>query len=176
MRIVNKVKTYSRRYLKNKCEVYVMYPEQRRNEDKYNEAYPIKVNPDICVVPEKLKQNFSERIYSGEKCYFVEVSGKVVAYGWRSGTPKVIFYVYEIAGSMQLSTDAYILYDFWVSPEYRRKGIYKNMLQKMISDIGPDGKSVIYAEIDNYASSKAILSVGFQHCGQISFVRKRIII
>lgn len=176
MKIMNKIKIFSDRYLKNKCEVYVMYPEQQENQVMKASAYTIRINPSESIMPENLRVVFSKRLQNGEKCYFVEIDGKMIAYGWRSGIPKVDFFVYEVAVNMQLSTDAYILYDFWVAPEYRRKGIYRNMLSKMVEDIGTDGKSVIYAETNNVASRKAISNIGFLTCGKISFLRKRIII
>lgn len=172
MRIIKKVINTTKRYLTNRCDVFVMYPE---HSGSMRVSYEVKLLIDGKAIPERL-QLFEDRLRSGELCYYVEMDGEVAAYGWRSAKPELRFYVWEIARHMELSTDAYFLYDFWTAPKYRNQGIYKNMLRAMIRDIGPDGKSIIFAETTNTASKKAIHDVGFQPCGQISFVRKKITI
>ena len=167
-----KVVKTAKRYLSNRCDVFVMYPE---HSSSMSLSYEVKLLTNDKTIPEGL-QLFEDRLRSGELCYYVEMDGGVVAYGWRSVKPELYFYVWEIARNMELSTDAYILYDFWTVSQYRNRGIYKDMLRKIISDIGADGKSIIFAETGNAASKKAIRDVGFQLCGQISFVRKKIII
>ena len=172
MRITKTIVKTAKRYLTNRCDVFVMYPE---HSNGMSLSYEIKLLTNSRTIPEGL-QIFEDRLQSGELCYYVEINGRTVAYGWRSAKPKLRFYVWEIARNMDLSTDAYILYDFWTAPQYRGRGIYKDMLRKIISDIGADGKSIIFAETGNAASKKAIRDIGFQPCGQISFVRKKIII
>lgn len=93
-------------------------------------------------------------------CYFyclLDGNRKILCSGW--GTRSEKFHISEINKTIQ-NKNTLMLYDFTTPDELRGNGFYKTLL-KHICNKYRDEKIVIFAEKKNFASNRAIASVGF---------------
>lgn len=109
------------------------------------------------------EDDYHNRFLSGHIFYFWAYSGQPVSYGWVNPTGKHI--LGELALEMKLESEMEVLYDFHTFEDYRGKGLYPALLQK-ICDRNSRSK-LIYVFPANTGSVRGIRKANFQFIGNI---------
>ena len=160
-RVVNKLTTTFKRYLSNCLCCYSI----KANNYEYKISFP------ICTISslEELSKIECEndfvavakiRISAGHQLVCCCDNNRIIASGWHAKDVSN-FYAWEIAGDIKFHNPVDVLYDFYVKPTYRGKGIYQSLLHFIINNSMADKVLVIYAEKSNKISNLAILKCGF---------------
>lgn len=93
---------------------------------------------------------------------------KVIAYGWLN--PNSTHYLGELALDMDMKSKIEVLYDFYTYKEYRGKGLYPALLQKMC--LRNNKSKLIYVFSSNKSSIRGIEKAGFEFLGNIKGYNK----
>lgn len=163
-----------KRYFKTKLLCYYIHGCNYQ----YNIVFPIKVASSIQHLSNiKCDEDFliaaKERFHYGQILYYCCDKNAIVGYGWKASNNS-IFYVWEIANNIHFSQNVEILYNFFVYPKYRRRGIYKSILHYIINHSSEESLLVIYADSNNIGSNKAIVECGFHLIDTLSFFSNKI--
>lgn len=146
-------------------------------ENDRSELFPVLVE----TFPEK---DFSSRLKKkGWQCYVASSNDKIVAYAW------VITedcFISEINYHFKLSLDEIFIYDCFVCPEFRGKGIYPNLISRIVNDnlevTGAEdirkhnskvNTAYIGVESSNKASISGILKAGFIELNRVNYLQWR---
>ncbi len=165
-----------KRYFKTKLYCYYI----KGSNYQFEVVFPIDTAVSLkdlsdFVCNDVLLRNAKHRFDLGQKLYFCYDNKILVGYGWKVPITQKI-YVWEIANSIHFQQPVDVLYDFYVNPNYRRKGIYKSLLNYIINDGDDKTLMVIYANTLNIPSNKAIKACGFRNIRTISFIHNLIAI
>ena len=175
--INTRIKMAYHRYFKTVLCVYII----KRSSCPSNETYQIRVAESLYQLSTiKCNDDFlrtaQKRFSIGHRLFFYCDNEKIVGTGWITRKTSS-FYAWEIANAIHFQNSVEVLYDFYVHPDFRRRGIYKSLLRSIINDsIEKDSLFAIYAESSNYASNKAIVDTGFELVGQLSHFSNNVII
>lgn len=169
LRIRKKILVNCRRFCKTK--LYCYYTSGSNYQFKV--VFPIETATSLDHLSgfasnDVFLNNAMHRFDIGQKLFFCHDNNNIIGYGWKAPLTQKI-YVWEIANSIHFQQPVDVLYDFYVNPNYRRKGIYKSILHYIINDDIEQTLMVIYADINNYPSNKAINECGFHYIHTISF-------
>lgn len=159
-----------------KTTLYCYYIKSRRYQ--FEEIFPIQVASSICQLSEiKCDDSFLkiaiERFNSGHRLFYCCDNGILIAYGWLTEC-LTSYYAWEIANDIQFPQSVDVLCDFYVDPNYRRRGIYKSLLHFIINDCTEKKLLSIYAESTNVPSIKAIKSCGFRFVSKLTHFSNKI--
>lgn len=112
--------------------------------------------------------------HEGERCYIALVDGKLAAYAW---VTSCFCHVSEINLSLSVGTGYLYIYDCFVIPEWRSRGIYSALLVKIVDDFRHHPGGAIYhtacigADPRNLASVAGIKRAGFAEYTRARYVR-----
>lgn len=156
--------------------LYCYYVKSSRYQ--FDEVIPIQVASSICQLSDiKCDDYFLqiaiEKFKSGHRLFYCCDNGHLIAYGWLAEC-LTSYYAWEIANDIQFPQSVDVLCDFYVNPNYRRKGIYKSLLHFMINDCTEKKLLSIYAESTNVPSNKAIISCGFRFVSKLTHFSNKI--
>jgi GNAT superfamily N-acetyltransferase len=114
------------------------------------------------------RDEVESRIRDGHVPYVASVSGGPVAYGWSAWRRASIG---ELGLSFELAPGDRYLWDFMTMPDWRRRGIYRRMLQEILK-VERDAASRFWIghDLDNVPSGKGILGAGFTTVGGVWIV------
>ena len=161
-----------------KTKLYCYYT--RGTNYQFKVLFPIETAESLrhlsnYVCDDVLLRNAKRRFDLGQILFFCHDNNNIIGYGWKVPTTKMI-YVWEVANNIHFQQPVDVLYDFYVNPNYRRKGIYKSILHYIINDNVGKSLMVIYANTLNFPSNKAIKDCGFHYIHTISFINNVIAI
>lgn len=168
--MIGKLYNSYKRVFKNKFYCYYIYGGGRQ----FQILYPIGTATSLCqlshfVCDKSFIDNANHRFLLGHILYYCHDKKTIIGYGWKIPNVKKN-YAWEIASMIHFKNPVDILYDFYVNPNYRRRGIYKSLLNFIVNCSTNKSKIIIYAEITNYPSNKAIKECGFNYFKKISFL------
>jgi GNAT superfamily N-acetyltransferase len=114
------------------------------------------------------RDEVGSRIRDGHVPYVVSMNGEPVAYGWSAWRKASIG---ELGLSFELAPGDHYLWDFVTMPDWRRRGIYRRMIQEILT-IESDAASRFWIghDLDNVPSGKGILTAGFTTVGGVWIV------
>lgn len=149
-----------------------------KSKYQYNEVYPISVASSIeqlseVCCDEGFRQLAKERFDLGHRLIYCCENATLIGYGWRVNNIQS-FYAWEIANDIMFPQPVDVLYDFFVDPSYRKRGIYKSLLHFIINDSSGKSLLAIYADSTNVPSNKAIISCGFHFVTKLKHFSNRI--
>lgn len=129
-----------------------------------------------CLAPgaaRELRRRIAWRSRNNDVCFLLMVDGCGIGYGWIRTAGKIE--IEEIGLSLVLDSSQICLFDFYIDPSFRGRGLYTNFLWEIRRRF--KGASVlIYAESWNVASRAGISAAGFTPlvsvCG-ICFIGRR---
>lgn len=132
-----------------------------------SECSHIEIRPaleaDIKLIScfEDKEQVFLKRIRSGEFCIMAQINNVVVGYEWFTVTGVHIEERFNI--SLDIPEKALYAYDAFTNPDYRRKGVWKCIIQNSLAIMNRYQKSSIVSYIDygNIVSESAHQKLGF---------------
>jgi len=122
----------------------------------------------------EFKQNlFLDRFKSKEICLLAIVDNVVAGYEWFSINGSHTEERYTIP--LDIPADSIYAYDAYVFPEFRRKGILKNLISHSFSLMSEYSKSEIFSYVDfgNSISDNAHIRLGFKKEGLTLYVKVR---
>ena len=105
----------------------------------------------------QVPKNFIYRAKNNDILHYLRQGEKILCYGWSSYRKK--FHVSEKNFEIN-NSNSQIFYDFNTLIEYRNKGYYQKLLNKMLNS-HPKQNCYIYATISNRRSISSILKSGF---------------
>ena len=113
-----------------RCKLLCYYI--RGSKYQYNEVYPIKVASSIEQLTEvycedSFRELAKKRFNLGHRLFYCCDNNELIAYGWLTGYTTT-YYAWEIANEIIFHQSVAVLYDSFVSPNYRRRGIQKSLL------------------------------------------------
>ncbi len=116
--------------------------------------------------------DFDERIKepSGEG-YMAFYGEKIAGYAWITYKE---FYMDELNYAYPLREDEFFIYDCFVSPEFRGRGIYPAMLQAILRDYRVEGayrRACIGVSSANRGSRRGVIKAGFREYSRITYRR-----
>jgi len=164
-KIVNIFYTTFQRYFKKKILCYY----SRSKKHSFEEIFPIMKANNLdemngIVLNETFRINAAKRFDLGHRIYYCCDKNNLIAYGWKTGITKS-YYSWEIANKIYFNKPVYLLYDSYVNPVYRRRGIQKSLLHARMNDCEEGSLIAVYAEPSNTPSIKAITNCGFKPVG-----------
>jgi len=114
------------------------------------------------------------RLEHGESAYTVSVDGRLAISGWMA-TNRAPSYIPEVKQSMTVPPGSVALYDFFVHPDFRGRGLYRATIGHMLhAAFAVEGTQYVYISTlaDNLPSKHAIETIGFEYQGSF-FLRRR---
>lgn len=125
---------------------------------------------------EKVYERFNEYLKDGERGYFVYYDNKVISCGWVYINSKFS----EIRKKYIIIPNGFAwLHDFWTHPDFRGKGLYPTLIQRISKEILLEklvispSNILIDTDSSNTASNKGIQKAGFELIGNIVALRIR---
>ena len=116
---------------------------------------------------------YVQRFKEGDTLYYLADKSRIIARGWlKENTDS--FYVWETACSIHFDNKVSVLYDFYVVPGYRKRGLYKKLLIGIVGNHNDKDILVIYALNSNKISLHTIEKCGFKKIGTFCFFSRRI--
>jgi GNAT superfamily N-acetyltransferase len=174
IRIVNEIISLFHRFFKNELLCYYI----RGSKYDYDEIFPIRkasrINHLIGVVCDDAFRNIAQKRFDiGHSLFYCCDDNVLIAYGWKTGIT-MSYYSWEIANSINFQQSVIVLYDSFVSPNYRRRGIQKSLIHARINDCEDGTIVAVYAEPLNIASNKAISHCGFSLVAKLTHFSHKI--
>ena len=111
------------------------------------------------------------RTENGHLCFVAQNSqGEIIGYIWIAFDE---IYIGEILKTMALTSGEAFLYDVFVFPKYRKRGVYKQLLRTTCGWLRQRGFMNAYcgALASNVASRSGLERVGFKEEGTVTLVR-----
>jgi GNAT superfamily N-acetyltransferase len=108
------------------------------------------------------------RIADGHRPYLAWIGDEPAAYGWVAGAGATIG---ELSVAFTLPRGDRYLWDFATLPDWRGRGIYPHLLQRIVAAESATGAArlwIIHAP-ENPASARGIVKAGFTPVGELSF-------
>jgi ribosomal protein S18 acetylase RimI-like enzyme len=120
-------------------------------------------------------RNFEQRMtLSGQQCYVALEKSKVLAFGWVSTSP---CYISEVHMTLAVGRGRIYIYDCLVQPDHRGRGVYQNLLRKILHDYSdqqlPEQYRTAYICVEprNTASICGIRRAGFCSVSNVRYAR-----
>lgn len=120
------------------------------------------------------KPFLSRLMHDQHRCFIALTDGMVSAYGWVTNRD---CRVDELKWTLPLNDDELYIYDCFVLPTYRRRGIYAAMLTELLREYGEYSGNKFYryvcigSALDNTGSMHAIRNIGFTEYFRIQYRR-----
>lgn len=145
---------------------------------QYKVVYPIQKASSIHQLSDiKCDDSFLkdavEKFKSGHRLFFCSDNGNLIAYGWLTNSI-TSYYAWEIANTIHFNQPVMVLYNSFVSPNYRRRGIQKSLIHARINENIEGVLLAVYAESTNIPSIKAITSCGFSFVAKLTHFSNRV--
>lgn len=174
--IKKKILVNYQRYLKT--QLYLYYTRGARYQ--YEKVFPIDIATSLhqlssFVCDKDFMIIAKHRFSLGQTLFYCYDNNVIVGYGWKVSRINQ-FYAWEIGNNIHFHQPVDVLYDFYVYPDYRRRGIYKSILRFIANTSIENVLMVIYAETANDPSNTAIRECGFHLVKTINFVSSHRII
>ena len=149
------------RTLVNEISTFIeAYDSEENNKEESKCFHSIENYSDFVSLYRRLKfpikRYHYNRFRNGDLFYCLLEDNYLYCSGW--STSKDI-YVSEVDKTFKVDGKI-ILYDYHTPEKFRRKGMYQELLESIISYLNSD--IFIYALTNNIASNRAIQKVGFQ--------------
>jgi GNAT superfamily N-acetyltransferase len=118
-----------------------------------------------------LKDEAAKRLNEGDLGFIAVWNGMVVGYLWASFKRKV--YLGEIEREVSFKTGGVYLYDGFVLPNFRRKGLFKKLLEEALQYFKSRNvkKANAGTLTNNKAPQKAFKALGFSTVRLVKFVK-----
>lgn len=108
-----------------------------------------------------------ERFKNGSQYAALKNGNDIITSGWVAYRER--FWIAEIDCYIDMaSSNTAILYDFFTDAQYRGRGFYGKILNKMICMTDGPEVYAIYARAENESSQKGILKAGFEYNGSFT--------
>lgn len=120
------------------------------------------------------KQFHLRMIHDCQQCYIATMSGQLAAYAWVTTSS---CHVSEINFNLPAGRGRIYIYDCFVGPDFRRRGIYNALLIRILTDYRlprwPDGYDTAWIAVQpgNTASVRGIRRAGFGEFARVRYVR-----
>jgi hypothetical protein len=114
-----------------------------------------------CLAPgaaRELHRHIAWRSRNNDVCFLLMVDGCGVGYGWIRSAGEIE--IEEIGLSLILDSSQICLFDFYIDPSFRGRGLYTNFLWEIRRRF-KGAAALIYAESWNVASLSGIVAAGF---------------
>ncbi len=111
--------------------------------------------------PYGLSRGTYERFQQGWRLFALRVQDSPVAFGWVFAGNSV--YLSELEKSVQVSSGAIWLLDFYTFEADRGKGYYGSLLKHLASQFCKDNPVIVYARESNSPSIRGIEKAGFEY-------------
>lgn len=153
-------------------QVVAMQPVQHQSlqinliRNKLDPLYPdlLRACPDRDIA--------SRLIDPGNECYVARAGSGIVGYAW---TVEGEFFISEINYRYALRETEFFIYDCFVEPGYRGKGIYPALLKTVLQDKAERRPELTLAYIgvasENRPSRRGIIKAGFIADSSIGYLR-----
>lgn len=173
-RIIDKILILYRRYFQTTLYLYYI----KGSNYEWKEVYPIYVATTILQLSnvccdDAFRRLAERRFHYGQHLIFSCDNATIIGYGWRIPITKAI-YSQEIANDILFPKPIDVLYDFYVNPNYRKRGLYKSLLHFIINNSTENTRLVIYVESTNNPSIKAINSCGFRFVSKVTHFSNKV--
>lgn len=109
-------------------------------------------------VARELRRRITWRSRNNDVCYLLLVDSRGVGYGWIRSVGKIE--IEELGLSLVLDSSQICLFDFYIDPSVRGRGLYRNLLRELRRRF-KSASALIYAESGNVASLAGISAAGF---------------
>lgn len=96
---------------------------------------------------------FRRRFEKGEKCLVVLMKGEIAGYGWLSWAP--VYWEERYHYPIQIPPDTVYVYDSYIVPEHRRKGLWRQLMGQEINFMKKIGRNKLLVMID-YGHARSI--------------------
>jgi len=118
-----------------------------------------------------LKDEALKRLSEGDLGFIAVWNGMIAGYLWASFKRKV--YIQEFEREISLKIGEVYLYDGFVLPDFRRKGLFKKLLEETLHYFKSLNvkKANAYALTSNKAPQKAFRALGFRTVRLVKFVK-----
>jgi len=118
-----------------------------------------------------LKDEALKRLSEGDLSFIAVWNGMIAGYLWASFKRKV--YVQEFEREMNFKIGEVYLYDVFALPDFRRKGLFKKLLEETLHYFKSRNvkKANAYTLTSNKASQKAFRALGFRTVRLVKFVK-----
>jgi GNAT superfamily N-acetyltransferase len=105
-----------------------------------------------------------DRFATGHHVWIARMDGEPAGYGWVATREAAIE---RLGLILTLGSGERFFWDFVTLPEWRGRGIYPRILQRMIASDSEASRIWIGHDIPNVASRRGIVKAGFQFCGTL---------
>ena len=117
-------------------------------------------------------ERFRERFLQKERCLVAQLeNGRIVGYEWFSEPP--VHFEHKYRYKIFIPEDAFYLYDAYIIPEFRVKGVWLALKAGLIPIMEAEGKHqlITYISHYNHLSLRTHFRFGFQVYERVSVVR-----
>lgn len=159
-----------------RCTLLCYYIRGRKYQ--YEEVFPVKIASSLgqltkVCCDDAFRKQANYRFNLGHRLFYCCDKETLIAYGWLTGYT-TSYYAWEIANNIIFHHSVAVLYDSYVNPNYRRRGIQKSLLHSRINNCEEGTLLVVYAESTNIPSNKAIISCGFSFVAKLTHFSNKI--
>lgn len=117
------------------------------------------------------ERHFGQRMrHTDQQCYTVLIENQPVGYGWVSLASA---HISEIAMDLTIGSGRLYVYDCFVDPKFRGRGIYQQLLRQILSDYSGSNISAAFIGVEphNTASIRAVEHVGFKRLTRVDYLK-----
>jgi len=118
-----------------------------------------------------IKSEWLKRLKNGDLCCAIVIGNKILGYLWISFKEKV--YITEFEREIKFRSNTAYLYDGFISPNLRRKGLFKKILENtlLLLKVRNIEKVYVYTSVINDGVNKALRALYFKPVKIIKFVK-----
>lgn len=120
---------------------------------------------------ENKREIFLRRFQAGERCLVALRNGRIVGYEWFSPAPVHLEERYRYP--IKVPSDTLYVYDAYVTPEFRRQGVWRRLMQQILHSANQSGRKKVLLLIDceNEHSMRLHLRLGFYPVKRVLYFR-----
>jgi GNAT superfamily N-acetyltransferase len=132
-------------------------------------ATPSADRAELVALTGLPREEIEARFAAGHRCSVAYLGSVAAAYGWVAGAEASIG---ELDVSFRLTGADRYLWDFQTLPEWRGRGLYPRLLQRILWNEGLDeARFWIINAPENLASARGIQKAGFRVVGDLAFAQ-----
>jgi ribosomal protein S18 acetylase RimI-like enzyme len=120
--------------------------------------------PLLNDMTELTPAEIKSRLLQGHQPWLARIDSETVGYGWAATKTADIG---ELGITLHLPPGNRYLWNFATLPEWRRRGIYSNLIQAMINGDHNADRFWIGHDVGNDASARGIIRAGFRSTGTL---------
>jgi GNAT superfamily N-acetyltransferase len=119
-------------------------------------------------ITERRIADFAARLRSGRRAFLALSAGQISGYGWLSRQAEIDA---RCGIEISLAEDEGYIYDGFIFPAFRRRGIYAQLLRSRLDWLARDGCRKVYSIVfsDNTPALNAHSQAGFRTYGEMSY-------